>query len=526
MTSRVGFRAGFGLALALLLLLAPSARAADATSGERARVRAFLGQWLAAWRAQDIEAYLALYAADARVDARDRQAHAEQKRRIFARGERPVIEIGDVEIDADESTGVRLLRARFDQAYSSPALTDFGRKELLLRDFGSQIVIATETWKAATGSIEVPLGAEPPEAEPEPEPEPARPLELPPDDELLATEPLLPAIETDPVLPGLPPPRTEGGNVVIEEIVASINGRILTRSMYLDRIGWYQETLLNEDPPDLEERLKSLASETLDTTIDRWVLLEEAKQRSADIEGYWRDWIAHFRKQVGAADMAELDRLLAEQGTSVERLKEQVVETEIPNMYLQQEIAGRLAFSESELQAYFEKNRPRYQPPVTVSFRQILIPVEPGGDASKAEAIARTVIEELASGRDWCDLQAVYGQSGMPCAELEDIALTDLLPDIQEPASGLPIGATSRPIRTRQGLHVLRVSKRVGAEPVAFAEVRDRVLQDLRSEVFEQELARALDELRGSAVIEINDRYAALASDTLQPTVPSSGQGS
>ena len=148
-----------------------------------------------------------------------------------------------------------------------------------------------------------------------------------------------------------------------------------------------------------------------------------------------------------------------------------------------------------------------YQPPATVTFRQILVPSGPGQDAAKAEAIGRTVIEELAGGRDWCELNGVYGQSGSACTDFENIPLTDLLPELRESAAGLPLGSTSRPIRSSQGVHVLRVSKRVGAEPVAFEVVRDAVLNDLRSTVFDRELARVLDDLRTSAVIEINERY-------------------
>lgn len=512
-----GFRAAAralcvpALCCALAVLPAAASRAADASPVEAAEVRAFLGQWIAAWRAQDIEAYLALYAADARIDSRDRAQFEQHKRGVFARGERPRIDIGDIVIERDDSTGVRMLRARFDQSYASPTLTDFGEKELLLRPVGDGILIAVETWKPSSGRIDVPLGQEPlvvPAPPGEPVPSETGESPLLPDDETLAPQPLLPPPPAALMgVPGIPPELLENGRRVIEEIVARINGRVLTRSMFLDRVAWYQETLLAEDPPDLEERLKTLAAETLDATIDRWVLLQEAEQHGADIESVWRDWVAAFRRQVGAKDMAELDALLAEQGTTVEKLREQVTETEIPNLYLQQEISGRLTFSESELKEHFEKNRERYQPPAKVTFRQILVPVGEGADPARAESVAKHVIEELAAGRDWCDVNAVYGQQGTGCGELEDIAVTDLLPELREALGGLPLGAVSKPIRSPQGFHVIRVTNRVGAEPVTFEQAREAVLRDLRSGVFDAELQRLVADLRGSAEIEINPRY-------------------
>ena len=61
-----------GWIVLLTWLIVPFALAAEALPQERVRAEAFLGQWLAAWRAQDLDAYLSLYAADARVDGKDR----------------------------------------------------------------------------------------------------------------------------------------------------------------------------------------------------------------------------------------------------------------------------------------------------------------------------------------------------------------------------------------------------------------------------------------------------------------------
>ncbi len=530
--------AAAGLALALCLAGA-GARATELGVPEQERVVTFLGHWLAAWEAQDLPVYLSTYAADARVDSRDRAAFDEHKRRVFARADAPRIRIGDLDLAALDQGGERLVRARFLQDYDSAAVKDFGRKELLLRRVGSAFLIVRETWTPATGSITVPFdpraglrvadapsvtrpqdgeapepllgeGYAPPLAPPAGAVEGEPPTGIAEPDAALDAPLLTPPPPTL-ALPGLPSEALEGDKRVVEEIVARVNGRVLTRTMLVDRIGWYQETLLAENPPDLEARIQTLAAETLDTTIDRWVLLQEALSRNADVEGFWREWLVGFRRQVGADDIAEVEDLLREQGTSLDRLKEQVIETEIPNMYLQQEIAGRLTFPETELREHFEANRARYQPPITVTFRQILVAPGEGGE-SRAEALARHVVEELAAGRDWCEVNASYGQASAACRDLVDIALTDLLPELREVAQGLPLNAVSRPIRSPQGFHILRVSARQGADPVLFEDVREIVLRDIRASVFDAELQRVLEGLRGSAEIDITRRYATLAT--------------
>ena len=101
-----------GVSIAMLSLTAAVARAQAASDRD---VLAFVQAWRDAWAAQDAEAYLALYAADARVDARDRAAFEAHKRALFARGDAIDVKLGDVMVDSAALGGETLVRVVTDR---------------------------------------------------------------------------------------------------------------------------------------------------------------------------------------------------------------------------------------------------------------------------------------------------------------------------------------------------------------------------------------------------------------------------
>lgn len=526
------------VAVVLVLALGGSAARAAERPSEVAALE-FLEAWSTAWSSGDIDAYLAFYAPDAEVSGRRGEAFRAFKRGLFDRRETVTVRVGDVEIGRADWEGESFLALRFDQDYRSDSLDDFGRKELLVRTAGGRWTVARESWRPTVGTIEVPLqdalaAARLREAEPPASPgagaasdlplEPllgegyrptAEPVTRGPDvDDLLATEPLVPAEVTpehDPVLPGLPPPAA--GRRLIEEIVARVNGRVLTRSMLVERVELHREQLLQTQPPDVLERLSALVRETLETTIDRWLLLQEAVDRQADLDGFWLDWLEAVRVETGAESLTEVRQLLEEQGHDIRLLRDQVIEQEIPNLFLQREVGERIALTDEELRAWHDEHRSLFAVPPEVTLRQIFVPVEAGTDPVRAAAVAEEAIERLRLGDEWCAVEEVYGQGGGPCGLVGTVAISDLDPALREAAAGLPVEAVSRPIRSSRGFHVVQVTERRGGLDRPFEEVEGLVRRAAFDELYTQQIDEYLADLRDRGEIEINPRYA----DALAP---------
>jgi hypothetical protein len=557
------------------LLLAPAVVVAEPDEApDEARALAFLRDWAAAWESQDAARYLELYAADARVGRRDRVAHAAQKSEVFARGETVTVRLGDAEVDQATVAGETLVRATMLQEYSSPSLSDFGRKELLLRATPEGLRIVRETWTRTGGSIDrelaaqlaaaiAPVSPDPEAAAATPRGEPvAESSDLPPEPVFEPLDPERPVVPAAPQRADAPDARTadsgepvqpllgEGyappaavadagtaakdllaieplvrddvpgflrpvsfdglpgdidSRTLVEEVVARINGRVLTRSAFVERLEGQHLQLLLEQPSDLERRLEMLVPETLTQTVERWLLVQEAEINRAEVEGFWRNWLAGFRKQVGAGTIDELQELLAAEGMTLTTLREQVVANEV----VQQKVTAAIDRSDERLQEYYQQHGVDYALPARVTLSQILMPVTGPGDLPRAEAALEAALAQLTEGAAWCDVHAVYGQGGN-CGDLGTLDLEDLLPEMRDVAAGLPIGAISKPIRSSAGLHLVQVRDRADVAVPPFEELAPEIERAVIDLEFNRLLEDYLEVLKETAVIEINPRYASL----------------
>ena len=125
----------FELAVGLVLMVgAPCARVSAesapvppptsmSTSASTAgNVERFLLSWRDAWSKQELAPYLAMYAEDCVADGRTRTEFTAHKQRLFERGLPLDIRLGDLRVGEAEIAGETLMRATFDQEYTSSLL--------------------------------------------------------------------------------------------------------------------------------------------------------------------------------------------------------------------------------------------------------------------------------------------------------------------------------------------------------------------------------------------------------------------
>jgi len=95
------------------------------------------------------------------------------------------------------------------------------------------------------------------------------------------------------------------------------------------------------------------------------------------------------------------------------------------------------------------------------------------------EAAAKAAHAKIAGGADFSDLGKDAGQPAEQQA-LGKILRNDLVPELAETVFTLPAGAVSAPARSPFGWHIFRVQSVEPSKEPVFAEVRERLTQDLR----------------------------------------------
>ena len=137
--------------------------------------------------------------------------------------------------------------------------------------------------------------------------------------------------------------------------------------------------------------------------------------------------------------------------------------------------------SEAEIEEYFARHADRYRRPGRTTFDHVFLSgdnrADPAGDAT-------ALLAEVRAGEDggWRRLGDPF-MLARTYADRSDQQIAGLFGRrFAEAVSGLPVGGWSGPVQSTYGVHLVRVNGRTASRAPALAEVRYRVVGDLREE--------------------------------------------
>jgi len=517
------------LLLAALLWAAGPAAAADlGFSGDlNVEARRLVEAWRQAWEAGDVDAYIGFYAPSFRSRGMDRQAWLRYKETVFRRSGTISVRIDDLEVESD---GPRVA-VRFDQRYVSDILEDHGRKTLILESMAGGLKIVRETWKAYS------VGPAPP-----PAPEPEVPFEpvvartwgenLPADHvpapreapaRLPSFEPVV-AEEADEVWtreriprPDLMPARSRESFIpsetfVVEEIVAKVNGMVVTKSELEEREregGVLQEIYQEYSGDDLVRKIQEHRTTTVQELVDELVLLQRADDLAVNVEGYVNRYLEDIKEESGVTTDAELEELLEKEGVSLVEFKDRVRRRKVPQRLVFEEVTSRIHVDEEEVQAYYDEHPEQFQRLEMVEVREIVLLRETGEDEGAVRRAADDVYQRLLDGASFEEMARRVSET--PSAEsggrLGTFRRDEMSPELADVVFALGDGEISIPVRTTHGYHIMVVDSRIPADITPFDEVSEQIYDELHKERWDARIEEYLEQLYRTNIIQINEQY-------------------
>jgi peptidyl-prolyl cis-trans isomerase C len=161
---------------------------------------------------------------------------------------------------------------------------------------------------------------------------------------------------------------------------------------------------------------------------------------------------------------------------------------------------------EDTCRRYFERNAGRFRTADLSEASHILLPAGDDGSLPAAAAKAETIIAALEA--DPSAFAALAREhSACPSREtgghLGQIGPGQTVPEFERALPGLPVGrVTGEPVRTRYGLHVVRLDRRIEGRALPFELVREPIAAFLRDRVRQVAERQYLSILAGRARIE------------------------
>ncbi len=305
-------------------------------------------------------------------------------------------------------------------------------------------------------------------------------------------------------------PRAE----VVDDIVAWVNGDIITKSEYEEEAaGLKADAERSLTGEALDRELQQIRSGLLIQIIDRRVLLDRAK-RFYDLSKMEEAFFDQFKEQQKKSD-AEIEKLLAEDGTTVTELKRRLVQIYAPQEVVRLEIRDRLGVPSAEVRAYYDAHPEEFKIEAQATFREIVLL----GEGAFRKRERRDEIEamrvRLVAGESFEDM--AKGVSEAPSNEggglVGPIRRSDVHEQLREVIFGIAPGAISEIVESPFGLHLIRVESREDDRSREFSDVEAAIRKRLEDRKWNQATKDFIDKARAEADWCVKPRYRDLMPD-------------
>ena len=301
---------------------------------------------------------------------------------------------------------------------------------------------------------------------------------------------------------------------VVEEIVAKVNGDIVTHSE-IQRTRNRIATDLKARGTKDDEIAKAVAERDKDVlceAIDELLLLQKGKEIGINVENDVSKYLAEIQKQSGIADPDKFQQYIRENaGQSFEDFKNEWRKKYLKQRVISQEVGGRLTITRAEREKYYNENKQKYIRDDRVFLREIVISTK-GKDESgtaTAEKKARDLAARAKKGEKFSELarnnsdsvtRDNYGDiGGLSHAEI-DKKIADIV-------FAADRNFITDPIRISSGFLILKVEDRHKAGLASFEEVEQEIMNELIQPKFPTEVREFLTKLRYESFLEIKPGY-------------------
>lgn len=284
--------------------------------------------------------------------------------------------------------------------------------------------------------------------------------------------------------------------------VATVNGEVLSRADFEHELSRELQGLANEGPPT-PEQLDPVKRALLQSTIERMVLLQAARQQNIAVTPEEVD--RGVLRMTSDYPAGGLNAALAQGQLSMAELKQKTAALLTVEKLFQANVYARIAVTEDELRAYYEQHQDDFSEPEQVRAAQIVV---------KDLDEAKRVQAQLKAGKKFADLARKYSLSAdaKVGGDLGFFPRGVMPPQFDEVCFKLGVNQVSDVVVTDYGFHLFKLLEKRPARKRDLAEVRGEIetkLLEQKRSAAQQELVKSL---KDKADIHVNE--AALQSVT------------
>lgn len=302
--------------------------------------------------------------------------------------------------------------------------------------------------------------------------------------------------------------------------VARVNGVEIPRARYNEEIASLKKRFAMFGGNIPEAQLAKFQQRILDRMVEDELIrqkLDAAKVKVADADITAE--IDKYRERTpGGPD--KFEEFLKKSGKSLDDLKADVKKRLALRTHLNQD--GALKIADDEAQKYFDENKKRFTTKERVKAAHILIKAS-GDDKAKLDEAKKKVDgiykEASAKGADFAALAKAKseGPSAPRGGDLGWFTRGRMVKEFEEAAFKMKPGEVSKPVQTKFGYHIIKVTEREEEGEKKFDEVKEDIVKRLEARKFREARESFIAGLKKDGKVEVLEKIVIPATPASAP---------
>ncbi len=281
-----------------------------------------------------------------------------------------------------------------------------------------------------------------------------------------------------------------------EPAIAKVNGVPIPRRVFDDELGKITARGA-EIPPD---RVARIADNILKRLIEQELIAQAVKRAKIvvsqrDIDEGFREYKERFQSE------EQFNNYLVHGKVTVESIRERIRDRRALEMLL----APRMKVTRAEALDFYEKNERFYTESAGIHAGHILFKLseEPTSEAlSAVNEKVKQAQAALAAGEDFTAVAMRMTEGPSKDGDLGWFSEGRMVEEFEDVAFKMKVGEISGPVRTRFGIHIIKLFGRREDRKKTFEEVEPQIIKSLENKQFFVERRILLTELDQTAKIE------------------------
>ena len=293
-----------------------------------------------------------------------------------------------------------------------------------------------------------------------------------------------------------------GERELVDRIVATVDDEIVT----LSEVKVAAQPYLQQN--DTPARRKLLYKDVLNQLIDERLLSQQIADAKIEVT---EDEVERAIKDIlrqNKISMSDLEQAVQARGMSMgqyrEDLKSQLVRLKLVDM----KVRSRVVIPEADIKAEFDSRLKGQEKEELLTIRHLFFRWGESPDPDERSRVlerARAARARVQGGESFEAVakEVSEGPTAAQGGSLGELSRKGLLPELDRALDGATEGTMTPPVETSNGVHVVLLEQRRFQSPVAYAELRDKIYQELYQKRVEEQMKSWLEELRGSAAVDV-----------------------